>query len=193
MKHEGPAIETLLRKLEDTPPDFLENPAGSEGQYRRYAALISDLFLKTGTVLNAEILTRYAAANTPAQRNTLLLRSLTCWLLSAEEFAAALSLATLERILNETVPQLAAEYPAEKYAADAERREEFARLLLADCELRPRGETRAQSEDRLQSLSSAAKRSIIKASRESEKRAREIREALARKAAQDAADKYTRD
>jgi regulator of extracellular matrix RemA (YlzA/DUF370 family) len=59
--------------------------------------------------------------------------------------------------------------------------------------MRPAGETVAQAEDRLISLSSAEHARVLRASRDAEKRAQEIRAALARKAAEESADKYTRE
>ena len=49
------------------------------------------------------------------------------------------------------------------------------------------------SQDRLVTLSSSERQRVLRASRAAEERARAIREALARKAAQESADKYTRD
>jgi len=59
--------------------------------------------------------------------------------------------------------------------------------------VRPAGETAAQAQDRLAAVSSGERLRVIEAARLAEERAREIREALARKAAQEAADKWTRE
>jgi hypothetical protein len=67
------------------------------------------------------------------------------------------------------------------------------RVALARVGLRPAGETIAQAQDRLMTLSSAERQRVMRAARAAEERARAIREALARKAAQESADKYTRD
>ena len=193
MKREGPAIETLLRRLEDTPPDFLERPATAREDGISVGALVSDLFRLAGITLAAEKIREYGMADDDARRNEASLRALASWFLGDEALSAYLSAKALERIFGVTISALSAEHPAAKYAADPDRREEFARLLLSDCGLRPAGETAAQAEDRLQSLSSAQRRKMIAATREAEKRAREIRAALAKKAAEDAADKYTRE
>jgi hypothetical protein len=83
--------------------------------------------------------------------------------------------------------------PVEKFVSDAERREELARFCLARLGFRPFGETKPQAEDRLTSLSAAERARVLQASRKAEARAREVREALARKAAEESADKYTRE
>jgi hypothetical protein len=76
---------------------------------------------------------------------------------------------------------------------DAERREELARLTLARLGLRPAGESAAQAQDRFTSISSIERARILKASQQAEQRARALREALAKKAAEESADKWTRE
>jgi len=67
------------------------------------------------------------------------------------------------------------------------------RFALARLDLRPSGETLTQAQDRLTTLSSIERNRVLAASRAAEQRTRDIREALARKAAQESADKYTRE
>src|SRR5438046_2502445 len=68
-----------------------------------------------------------------------------------------------------------------------------ARVVLARLNYRPARETIAQATDRLSSLSSTERRRLLEASRAAERRARAIREALAKKAAEESADKWTRE
>jgi hypothetical protein len=82
---------------------------------------------------------------------------------------------------------------AERFVTDPERREELVRHCLAKLALRPRGETDEQANDRRTSLDSVERRRIIEATRAAEERAREVREALVRKAAEEAAAKATRE
>jgi hypothetical protein len=65
--------------------------------------------------------------------------------------------------------------------------------VLARLDCRPEGETIAQATDRLSGLSGTERRRLLEASRASEQRARAIREALAKKAAEESADKWTRE
>ena len=65
--------------------------------------------------------------------------------------------------------------------------------MLGSLDLRPSGETEAQAEDRLTRISSSQRRKVLAAAREAEQRAKAVREALAAKAAQEAADKYSRE
>jgi hypothetical protein len=86
-----------------------------------------------------------------------------------------------------------AESSASEWHGDPKRREEIVRSMLATLELIPEGETEAQADDRLTRVSSAQRKRLLAAAREAEARAEVVREALAAKAAQEAADKYTRE
>jgi hypothetical protein len=85
------------------------------------------------------------------------------------------------------------ESSAGEWHGDPKRREEIVRSMLAMLELLPEGETEAQADDRLTRVSSAQRKRLLAAAREAEARAEVVREALAAKAAQEAADKYTRE
>lgn len=85
------------------------------------------------------------------------------------------------------------ESSAAEWYGDPKRREEIVRSMLATLELLPEGETEAQADDRLTRVSSAQRKRLLAAAREAEARAELVREALAAKAAQEAADKYTRE
>ncbi len=86
-----------------------------------------------------------------------------------------------------------AEGSAAQWLSDPKRREEIVRSMFATLELLPEGETDAQADDRLTRVSSAQRKRLLAAAREAEARAEVVREALAAKAAQEAADKYTRE
>src|SRR5262249_31792918 len=119
---------------------------------------------------------------------------LLCWLLSDEWFRInKLSSAELFALLSQGSAQLGAQVASRKFVADPDRREELARFSLARLGYRPAGETIPQAQDRLTSISSAERVRVMQASRAAEERARSIREALARKAAEESADKFTRE
>jgi hypothetical protein len=69
----------------------------------------------------------------------------------------------------------------------------LARTLIAALGLVPAGESEAQALDRLSAVSVVERRRLLRASQEAEERARAVREALIRKAAEESADKYTRE
>jgi hypothetical protein len=129
-----------------------------------------------------------------ADRNRLRLAAVVIWLLAEESFANSLaSLAPVMDLLTARTAELAATGKAEAYVADPERREELARTALAALAILPASETEAQAADRLSAVSAAERNRLLNASRDAEERARAIREALVRKAAEESADKYTRE
>ena len=71
-----------------------------------------------------------------------------------------------------------------------DRREELVRMLLASIDVRPAGETIEQSLDRKATLDSVERSEAMQSTIAAEKRAREIREAMARKAASESASRY---
>lgn len=189
----GPPLELLLRRLIDTPLDFLDAPRARRGGQVATAALVADLIaLHGGRATLRDLAPFMPGAETDSNR--LILAAIATWWLSANELSQLqLERARLLVVLNEAVSELAGAAPAERYVAEPDRREEFARVLLDRLGLLPEGETLAQAQDRLSSVSSLERRRLLEASRAAEARARAIREALARKAASESADKWTRE
>ena len=177
MEREGPELETLLRRIAETPGDFLAEPRiGRRGQVVT-AAVAGDLCRFLGGAPAAAELAPIAAAERNAQAVCLLL----CWLLAAEWFRhLAPPAEAVLALLSDGAAELAAETPARRFLDDTERREELVRFALARLGYRPAGESRSQAEDRLTGLSAVERQRVLAASRAAEKRAREIREALAR-------------
>ena len=99
----------------------------------------------------------------------------------------------LLRALDAVSSDLAPHAPAKSFHTDPERREELARTMLARLDLRPEGEREAQARDRLLSVSAAERKRLVEATRGAVERVRAIREALARKAAEESADKMWRE
>ena len=97
------------------------------------------------------------------------------------------------RFLATGLDELAEVAQAGQLVADADRREELARLCLKSLGLRPAGESVAQAEDRLSTLDSVERSRVIREARAAEERARKIREEMARKAAEEAAAVYGRE
>jgi hypothetical protein len=194
MQRIGPPLEILLRRLVETPSDFLDEPRiGSAGTVH-VAALVNDVLAMLGGRAPAAALACFGSRDVRADRNRLALAMIAAWLLAHEWFAgAALDRDAVLRVLDVDVRELAAATPAQKFVSDPDRREELARLVLARLGCRPEGETIAQATDRLSGLSGTERRRLLEASRAAEKRAREIREALAKKAAEESADKWTRE
>ena len=105
----------------------------------------------------------------------------------------ALSAPRLLQVFEEAVGELARATDPSRYVTDPDRREELVRVVLARLVYRPAGETLEQATDRLSSLSAVERKRLLAASRAAEKLAGEIREALAKKAAEESADKWSRE
>jgi hypothetical protein len=193
MNHEGPVLERLLRRIAETPTDFLAEPRTTSGRgIVHVPAVVSDLFAIHGYA--TPDLACLTPSDLPASRRQAGLVLLLCWLLADTELLGRHPEASaLYTLLTTGAEELSAQLSPAKYRDDPERREELARFALARLDLRPAGETIAQAQDRLSALSSAERARVVAAARQAEQRARAIREALARKAAQESADKYTRE
>ncbi len=194
MTREGPPLEPLMRRLAETPPDFLAEPRiGPHGRVQ-VAAVVADLCDRLGVEIPAGALDWFAPLDARNDRNRLAIALLQAWLVAGDELASAsIDGPSLFAALIEGAAELAPHTPAPRFVEDPERREELVRHLLARLGMRPGGESEAQAQDRLTSLSAAERARVMKASRAAEERARAIREALAAKAAEEAADKWTRE
>jgi hypothetical protein len=194
MNQSGPVLETLTRRLSETPPDFLAEPLVAGKGSVVVAALVNDLARMHGARLPAASLAAFAGTAPHVDRNRLALVMIAVWLLADEWFLArALAPDVLAGLLLEPMSELAVGTPAHKFVNDPDRREELARVTLAFLDYRPQDETLAQATDRLAAISATARRKLLAASRASEQRAREIRAALEKKAADESADKWTRE
>ena len=186
-------MESLTRRLAETPEDFLGEPRiGGNGQVH-VAAVVNDLLHLLGTTTTASELMELFASDRNKHRNRHGVTLLLCWLLADDWFRhERLDAEVVVKLLSEGATELAA-VASNKFVTDPDRREELSRFALDRLGFRPAGESEAQSQDRLLSLSSAERVRVMKASREAELRAKAIREALAKKAAQESADKWTRE
>jgi hypothetical protein len=194
MEREGPLLESMTRRLAETPEEFLSVPRiGNAGQTHA-AAVVADLLRMLGHEPRQRDLAVFSGSNPRTDRSRLGVTLVLAWLLADEWFIRARpDMSALLTLLGATATEIADQVPLSKLIADPDRREELARITLARLGLRPAGESIAQAQDRLMTLSSAERQRVMRAARVAEERARSIREALARKAAQESADKYTRD
>lgn len=194
MDREGPILQSLVHRLTDAPDDFLAEPriGGSGGV--EVGAVVADLCRMLQATIPGEELAAFIGTRAENDRNRLAVTLLMCWLLADDWFKGAKPTGEqLFTLLHTGASELAAQTPSKKFVSDPERREELARFALARLGFRPSGESRAQAEDRLTSLSAAERARVTQAARMAEQRARTLRESLARRAAQEAADKWTRE
>lgn len=194
MKISGPPLQLLLNRIAETPADFLDEPRiGKKGRLE-VAALVNDCLRTKGFKPDAESLNHFTSNNPRADRNRLQIVAMTTWVLADDWFSDnPLQELVLTSMLQHDLALLAESIQRDQCLHLSERREELARYLLSRLNFRPEGETEQQATDRLSALSSTERKRLLKNSVEAEVRAREIREALAKKAAKESADKFTRE
>lgn len=196
MNQEGPDLETLTRRLAETPDIFLRDPhLGSGKGLIQTPAVVGDLLRMLGCPFSQGELSPFHGVETTAERTRLTLIQVLCWLLADEWFRenAHHDKDRILALLKDDAGQLAGYGKAAKWISDPDRREELSRLTLARMGYLPKGETPEQAQDRLTTLSSIERARVMQAAKAAEQRAREIREALIRKAAEESADKWTRE
>ncbi|MEP3891346.1 MAG: hypothetical protein ABJN69_12880 [Hellea sp.] len=192
MKREGPPLEILLRRLAETPPEFMQEPRIGGRAQVVVPALVNDCVAYFGAPARADTLAQFNTDD-PRLRPKLQLVMVLVWLLRHPVLKTFdLSSGDVLSVL-EGVPAALGASNAAIYIEDPERREELARTVLAQFKLRPEGESEKQAADRLMAISASERKRLLRASRDAERRAREVREALARKAARESADKWTRE
>ena len=194
MTTEGPSLESLTRRLAECPADFLAEPRIGKIGVVSVAAIVGDVLRDLGQPLTSQQLLVFQLTDAKKYRNWLSVVLIAAWLLNDEWFRANRDFTKgAYPFLAQTLSEMAAYTNAPKFVSDPDRREELARMCLKDLGLRPAHETEAQSQDRLSTLSAAERQRVIRAAQQAEERARSIREAMARQAAQEAADKATRE
>ncbi len=189
----GPDLIELERLLAEAPASVLD-PAVST------AAVVNDALLDLGCApLSAAEYGAFpkAGAGKATSRDALL--RLASRLLGHPFFAAwaetkgAGARGLVVAALSGVVLERAAEAGPERFMNDVEGREEVARALLAGIGERPAGETAAQAENRFKAVDSVERKRVMARAKEAEARAREIREAIEKQEAEEAASKMSRE
>jgi hypothetical protein len=191
MTQEGPQLETLTRRLAECPSDFLLDPKDAKGNGRvEVGAVVFDLIRELGgRPLTKKELDKFKSAS--PQNRLVLIAS---WLLYDVWFRSRGGFADKALVLfSEGLVELAKVVAVPTFVSDPDRREELARSCLKSLDLRPAGESETQAQDRLTTLDSVERAKVIKAAREAEERARQIREEMRRKAEEEAAASWGRE
>lgn len=193
LQQEGPALEYLLRRLSECPPEFVISAHDKTAVAP--AAVVSDLLQDLG----GHLLTPGSAAPFQLEpngknRNYINIILIACWLLHDSWFRQQQRFAeSAYNLFRNGLSELSKRITADKFIYDADRREELVRLVLQALELRPKGESPEQAADRLKTLDSIERERVIREAKKAEERAKELREAMARQAAIEAASKMPRE
>ncbi len=190
---QNPLLEALLQRLIDTPQEFQYEPVIASRGKVHVAALVHDLYCLHMEIPTIDVLRQFTSS-TSQDRNRLQVVAIVVWLLSDAWFVQKkLTSFQLDVLLRDITKELSSQTTALVFIQDAERREELVRLCLSRLGLRPKGESAEQAADRLSRISGVERQRLLAASRQAEERARTIREALVKKAAEESADKWGRE
>jgi hypothetical protein len=186
----------LTRRLIDAPREILAEPLGAPGGRVEVAAVVSDLVRLHGgagldTVGAAPF--RLPPSPDPAAVNGLRCVLVACWVLADPSLVALGRPDEVTAFLAGGLRELAATVASATLVTDPDRREELARRCVLALGLVPDGETEAQALDRLNTLDSAERARVLAATRDAERRAEEVRQAMHAKAAAEAAAKASRE
>jgi hypothetical protein len=195
MTESEPSLERLMRRLAETPPSLLAAPRTKDAPDGVHvAAVVRDVLERTGPVTQLPEVRALLAklASPPAsEERALRLTLVAAWLLDDAVFANEAERAQrVTAFLTEAVPLLASAADPALFVTDAERREELVRRALAAFGARPAGESEATAEDRLAALDSGGRSGFLRDAWARLKRAREIREAMRKKEAEEAAARW---
>jgi hypothetical protein len=191
-----PPLAEFLRWMTEMPAAFRAEPQGFGTDTLAVYAVVADLFETcTGEPPDANLLAAFHAANTgKVERNRLRWVLAACHLLWHPALRSqSVPAATLRKLLVQDLATLAAVAPVDRLIDEEERREELIRRTLRALDLRLPGESPKDAEDRLTQVDSVERQRLLREAAEKEKRAREVREMMARRAAEEAAAKVSRE
>ncbi len=167
-----------MHRLSETPAEFLQIDAID------VTAVVCDQLRAMGADVPMSPATLFGKGSA-AEKGML---GLAAWLLHDDWFLTRPDLAAaMVELFSDGFASLAEWVKPADVVKDADRREEFVRLGLKKLKLCPQDETTAQAADRLNALDSAERVRVARQMRDAEARARQIREAMARKTAAAAA------
>jgi hypothetical protein len=195
VNEQGPLLEAMTHRLAECPPEFLLPPSSGTPAAGTIdiVAIVCDYFRDiSGAQPSAVELQKMRSRADPMAVNRLRMIALATWLLHDDFFLRRQHLAErIWQLLSQELDDLAVVVRAEDIVKDPDRREGFVRLCFKHLGLRPKGESINQASDRLTMLDSAERLRVVRETRESEARARRIREQMAAEAARAAAARYS--
>jgi hypothetical protein len=196
----APPMAALLRHLADAPLDWLATPELVRSPGVRVSALLADCLDALAATPLSDAEAAPFEGSDKSSLGRLRLTLLSVWVLHQAELQSALRdrmnaprRAALLAFLNDDLARRAAHLSAERVVDSSEGREELVRQLLSGLDLLPADESATAFAYRLKARDSIEQAQLVAAARSAEERARKLREAMARKAAEEAAMKYNRE
>lgn len=184
-------INGWVRWLADAPAVFDAIPEGFPGGTVRVRAVVADLFGLHGAVADNVLLQQFEPRDrSDAERERLRAVLRSARVLSHPTVRGAPE-SGLRALLIDELRQWSAVVAGN--AANDERREELARRCLRAIGRRPAGESPAEAEDRLRQVDVIERAKVLRQAADREARARQVREALAKAAAEEAAARAGRE
>lgn len=202
MKKPGPPIEMLIDRLITIPDLFFKINIKSDDSKKKISvpAVLNDLLLDMGgaPLNNDEILEHFPGKNKniPENNNRLQLISIICYIYEDDFFIEKKSGSEVIKsfILSQKIVELSKVVnSADEFISDPDKREELCRLALDITGYYPAGENEKNAVDRLSTLDSVERKKILAKTGAAQKRARELKEAMMRKEAEEAASKMSRE
>lgn len=207
MKNPGPPLEALIDRLIAIPGEFFifaDDPHDSATGIC-LPALVNDLLLdKGGTPLSDEEISDSLGGNIEQKHGKKTVKninysgvvSILCYIYEDGFFSGKKGESDRIKsfLLSQKLVELSnAVESADEFLKDPDRREEICRRALDALNYYPQGENEKNSADRLLTLDSVERKKILIKTVEAQIRAKEIREAMLRQEAEEAASKMSRE
>jgi len=202
MKKPGPQLEALIDRLTAIPGDFFK-PDGklkNSGSGVSIPALVNDMLLDNGGTpfSDDEILKRFSDKNELKNKKSIFpeLVSILSYIFEDKFFTGEKNSAELIKafLLSPGLKDLSeAVESSEDFINDPDRREELCRMALNALNYYPDGETEKNAGDRLLTLDSVERKKILVKTREAQLRAKQLKEAMMAREAEEAASKMSRE
>ncbi|MBP7554120.1 MAG: hypothetical protein KA885_11900 [Spirochaetes bacterium] len=193
----GPSISYIDLRLSEIPPIFIDKPEIIDG-FTTTSIILSDLLYEIEDRPLSRIETDKFFNSIKSDINRLKIIQIICYILNDNWFRNYFKsnknkINSIKSFLFTDLTEYSKINKAERFVYDGEGREELSRLLFKSLSLIPEGETETEAKDRLVSIDSIERKKVIELSKQSQKRIKELREALERKEAEEAASKMSRE
>ena len=198
---EGPELYYLIQKLQNTPLSLIqENIIDSEKKTNKQQHVLSiskSVFFNMGQDTkdwNSFELLNFNKKDVQIEIKYLQISLLILNILNDDFFYnRSENILNAKKLFGENLINLVKLIEPTEFIFDDERREELIRYILLNLNYYPKGENENKAKDRFTSIDSIERKRMIDASIAAQKRAKELREAMERQEAEEAASKWNRE